>query len=288
MQKAFTIRELVKKYKDFTLGPLYLDLEPGMVQGLIGHNGAGKTSTLLCMAGITRLNSGSIDVFGNPVSADDASWKFDIGYVSDEPAFYENWTGARNLKFISQFYPFWSDELAQKLADRFELNLNMKAKALSRGNRVKLALVAALAHRPKLYLFDEPTSGLDPVVRAEVMEVLWEVMKDGEHSILYSTHILPDISRLADELVFLKNGKVLMRTLKEDLTDNWRRIDVRTDADLASIPGVVNVTNDGNHKQVITADFRSTMEALKQRSISTLGDSRLNIEEIAVHIMRGK
>jgi len=302
MNTAFTIRNLEKKYPGFTLGPLNLDLQPGMVQGLIGHNGAGKTTTILCMTGLTRFEKGSIEIFGNKVDLNDAAWKFDIGYVGDEPAFYENWSGAKNLKFISQFYPAWSDMRAQELANRFELDLNAKAKTLSRGNRVKLALIAAMAHNPKLYLFDEPTAGLDPVVRAEVMEELWKVMRDGEHAILYSTHILPDINRLADELVFLNRGQLLLRTPKDDLLEKWRRLTFKwcqtsrltpevTDRNVCptsnAFEGVVKLQRQGDEYEMITADVGKSLPELEKAGIKPIQQSRLSIDEIAVEIMKG-
>ena len=131
-------------------------------------------------------------IFGTPNNPNKPSWKLDIGYVGDIHVFYENWTGAKNLKFLKQFYPKWSDKLVANLAERFELPLDKIVKKLSGGNRVKLSLISALAHSPKLLLLDEPTSGLDPVVRSEVLDVLFHVLENGERAIFYSTHILSD------------------------------------------------------------------------------------------------
>ncbi len=108
-----------------------------------------------------------------------------------------------------------------KLARRFDLPLDRKVKALSRGNRTKLALVATLGHGPRLLLLDEPTSGLDPVVRSEVLDVLWQVLENTESAIFYSTHVLSEIGRLADELVFLSDGRIVLRAGKDALLDAW-------------------------------------------------------------------
>jgi len=220
MLNAFEIKSLVKKYPDFQLGPLDLTLEPGTVLGYIGPNGSGKTTTMHCLVGLVKAEAGEMKIFGTPNNPNKPEWKLDIGYVGDVHVFYENWTGAKNLKFLKQFYPNWSDKLVADLAKRFELPLDKKAKALSGGNRVKLALISALAHSPKLLLLDEPTSGLDPVVRTEVLDVLFEILESGERAIFYSTHILTDISRLADELAFLNDGKILKRSTKDDLIDS--------------------------------------------------------------------
>ncbi|MCP4216992.1 MAG: ABC transporter ATP-binding protein, partial [bacterium] len=193
MANAFTLRNVTKSYPGFQLGPLDFELEPGVVLGYIGPNGAGKTTTMQCMAGLLKPDEGEIKIFGRPNDQNDIDWKFDIGYVGDKHVFYEKWTVARNLKFISQFYPEWSDAKALQLAERFHLDMNKKARDLSTGNRVKLSLVSALAHSPKLLLLDEPTSGLDPVVRTEFLDELFDALQDEERSVFYSTHILSDI-----------------------------------------------------------------------------------------------
>jgi ABC-2 type transport system ATP-binding protein len=206
-------------YKRFSLGPLDLDLEVGKVIGLVGPNGSGKTTTIRCVAGNLHRDAGTIDVCGRPAVPEDGAWKAAIGYVPDLPVFYEWMTAGRFLEFMSGFYATWSGPFAATLVGRFRLDLAEKVKRLSTGNRVKLSLVAALAHRPRLALFDEPTAGLDPVVRTEVFDVLCEMMEEGEMTILYSTHILDDLHRLADDLVFLSDGKIQLQSAKDDLID---------------------------------------------------------------------
>jgi ABC-2 type transport system ATP-binding protein len=286
MTSAFQITGLVKKYPEFMLGPLDLTLEPGLVLGYIGPNGSGKTTTMHCMTGLVKADKGTVKIFGRENHPNKPAWKLDIGYVGDVHVFYERWTGEKNLKFLSQFYPNWSDELAKSLADRFQLPLNKKAKELSTGNRVKLSLVSALAHSPKLLLLDEPTAGLDPVVRTEVLDTLFEVLEDGERAIFYSTHILTDISRLADELVFLSNGRLVQRTAKDDLTDNWRRISFRLD-DKVQLRKSVEHKTEGLDHQVVSSDFVETLNHLKELNAENIQDSRMTIDEIAVHILKG-
>ncbi|MBI9070807.1 MAG: ABC transporter ATP-binding protein [Melioribacteraceae bacterium] len=286
MDYAFKIERLEKKYSDFKLGPLDLDLEPGMVMGYIGPNGSGKTTTLLCMMQLIKANSGSIKIFGTENAPNNTSWKFDIGYVSDSPVFYENWNGEKNLKFLSQFYPNWSDDYAMALAKRFNIDLTKKAKDLSRGNRVKLSLISALSHKPKLLLLDEPTSGLDPVVRAEVLDTLFEVVETGERSIFYSTHILSDISRLADDLAFLKDGKLLFKTAKDDLIEKWRKISFKYNGELR-VKNLVSKKNEGNDYQIITSDFSDTIEKLTELEVENLNEHRMSIDEIAVEVLKG-
>lgn len=287
MSSAFELRNITKRYPDFQLGPLSLSVEPGTVLGYIGPNGSGKTTTMHCMTGLVKPDSGDIDIFGRRNDPNQPDWKFDIGYVGDVHVFYENWTAAKNLKFLSKFYPNWSENYMMNLVQRFKLPLDRKAKALSTGNRVKLALVSALAHRPKLLLLDEPTAGLDPVVRTEVLDILFEVLEDGERAIFYSTHILSDIARLADELAFLDNGSIKLQTEKELLTDHWRRISFRLPQHQQVISGVVSHKNEGADHQVISADHEITLRQLRELGAENIYENRMSIDEISVEILKG-
>lgn len=285
--KAFKIENVVKKYNKFSLGPINLDLEPGMVQGYIGPNGAGKSTTLHCLTGLVKPENGKIEIFGRENDPEDIRWKLDIGYVGDKLYFYDNWTASKNLKLTSKFYPNWSDKLAEELIKRFELPTDKKVKELSTGNKVKLALINALAHKPKLLLLDEPTSGLDPIVRNEVLEVLFEILDSGERAILYSTHILSDINQLADELVFINNGNIFLKTPKEDLTEKWRKISFSSNESFTEIKNSINVECSGNSYKLISYDFEKTIGFLHQKSAQDIIINRMSIDEIAVQILKG-
>ncbi len=287
MTRAFRLENLTKAYPGFQLGPLNLQLEPGTVLGYIGPNASGKTTTFHCMTGLVRPDGGRVEIFGCQTDPNRREWKLDIGYVGDIHAFFEGWTGEANLRFRSRFYPNWSNAMAQDLARRFELPLNVKARDLSSGNRVKLSLISALAHSPKLLLLDEPTTGLDPVVRREVLDALFEVLEAGDRSIFYATHILPDISRLADELAFLGNGKILQRHSKDDLLDTWRRISFRYPGSLDRLEAIVETKSEGSSHRVISCDHAVTMHTLKSMGAEAIEALRMSIDEIAVEILKG-
>lgn len=287
MEKAFQYKDMIKSFPGFKLGPINLELEPGTVLGLIGPNGAGKTTSIQCLVGLLRADSGEMRVFGQPNDLNKPEWKLDIGYVGDVPVFYERWTGQQNLRFLSQFYSDWSHEKAAELAQRFRLPLDKRAKDLSTGNRVKLSLVSALAHSPRLLLLDEPTSGIDPVVRTEVLDVLFEVLETGERAIFYTTHILPEISRLADELAFIDGGQIWLRTPMEDLIDRWRKIIFRLDAENIAFESVVSHRKEGKNHQVISSDFKTTLRQLQELGAENVQDMRMTVEEIAVQILKG-
>ena len=285
---AISLRGLEKRYPGFVLGPVDLAIEPGTVVGLVGPNGAGKTTTLNCIGGLVAPDAGTVEIYGRPNRPDDTTWKQDVGYVGEEHGFYGRWTAEKNLRVIGGLHRTWSDQRVRRMIERFELPPATRAMDLSKGNRTKLALIAALGHSPRLLLLDEPTSGLDPLVRNEVLDVLWEIVEDGEAAILYSTHVLSDISRLADELVFLRQGQNLLRSEKEALSESWRRISFRLDADAATLAGTVDHKRVGIEHQVISSDQESTLQQLNELGAENIEESRMTIDEIAVEILRGK
>lgn len=287
MNAAFEFRQTIKRFPGFQLGPLDLDLAPGRILAYVGVNGAGKTTTLNCLVGLLEPDGGRITVFGRPNDPRDPAWKRDIGFVGDQHVFYERWSAAENLRFIAGFYPAWSDRKAAELAARLRLPLEKRARDLSAGNRVKLSLVAALARTPRLLVLDEPTAGLDPVVRQELLDELMEVIQDEERAVFYSTHVLADIRRLADELAFLDQGRVTLRATPDDLEAAWRRINFRSDREVPAVVAAVHHRREGRDHQVISSDGAATLAHLVEQGVEVGEVNRLSVEEIAVHILRG-
>ncbi len=283
---AARLSGLTKRYPGFELGPVDLVLEPGTVLALVGPNGAGKTTALNCMAGLLVPDEGGTEVYGAPVHPNKTEYRTDVGYVGEKSGFFRRWTAARNLEFIAEFLPGWSHERARRLIERLALPMDKPVNSLSRGNRTKLALVAALAHDPRLLLLDEPTAGLDPVVRAEVLDVLWEVTEDGEHAVLYSTHVLSDINRLADELAFLRDGQVVLRSGREELSESWRRISFRLREGDVELVGIVEHKQVRAEHQVITRAAPATLEQLSELGAEAVEVSRMGVDEIAVQILK--
>lgn len=283
---AARLTGLTKRFAGFQLGPLDLALEPGTVLALVGPNGAGKTTTLNCMAGLMVPDDGDAEVFGLPVSPFRTEYRNDVGYVGEESGFFLRWTARRNLAYLAELIPGWSHDRARQLTERIALPLDKPVNKLSRGNKTKLALVAAMAHRPRLLLLDEPTSGLDPVVRAEVLDVLWEIIEDGEHAVLYSTHILSDINRLADELVFMRDGQFVLRTGRDELGENWRRVSFRLQKEEVELSGIVEHRRVRSEHQIITRDAEATLRQLAELGAEAVEVSRMSVDEIAVQILK--
>jgi ABC-2 type transport system ATP-binding protein len=277
---------LVRTFPGFQLGPLDLTIEPGTVLALVGPNGAGKTTTLNCMAGLIVPDRGTAEVYGARVHPSRTEYRRDVGYVGEESGFFLRWTAGRNLDSMAELVPGWSRDRARRLAERIALPLDRPVSKLSRGNKTKLALVAALAHGPRLLLLDEPTAGLDPVVRAEVLDLLWEITEDGEHAVLYSTHVLSDINRLADELVFLRDGEIVLRSGRDELGERWRRVSFRLQADELHLPEVVEHRRVRAEHQVITRDAEATLQRLGELGAEAVEVSRMSIDEISVQILK--
>ncbi len=280
------ITNLCKKYDRFDLGPIDLHLEPGTVHGLIGPNGAGKTTMFRCIMGTVRRNQGLVKIGGVQADENSGSWKQRVGYAGDYTPLFEHWTGVKNLKAISAFYPTWSAKTVQTLASRFDLDLSQVVKKYSTGQRTKLALILALAHNPDLLLLDEPANGLDPVARDVFMEVLYERMQNEDLTLLFATHHVAEIERLADQLIFIGSGRILRHEVTENLVENWRKITFRTSSQIGEIPDEVSKISQGQEHEVTTSNFQTTLCFLEKLGVESIEINKLTTEQISVHILK--
>ena len=222
MNKVVEIKNLVKRYDDnFQLGELSLDIPAGEIIGLIGENGAGKTTLIKSILDILIINKGEIKIFGKNLKNKEINIKEDIGVVLDN-SFFPEVLNAKDINSIMQsIYKTWDSKLYYDYLEKFNIPITSSIKKLSKGMKKKLEIATALAHKPKLLILDEPTSGLDPVVRNEVLDIFLKFIEDEEHTILFSTHITSDLEHIADEIVFIDNGKVLLNKSKDDILDNY-------------------------------------------------------------------
>lgn len=222
MNKAIEIKKLIKKYdKGFTLGSIDLDIPSGVIVGLIGENGAGKTTLIKSILNILKIDDGSIKMFDKDVSKFDGEVKEDVGVVLDD-MFLPEVLLVRDLDSVFKgIYSSWDTSLYNEYLNAFKLDKNSKIKTLSKGMRKKLEIACALAHKPKLLILDEPTSGLDPIVRNEVLDIFLKFISDDEHTILLSTHITSDLEHIADEIVFLNEGKILLSDSRDNILEHY-------------------------------------------------------------------
>ena len=218
---ALEIRGLTKHFADFTLDNLNLILPGGCILGLIGENGAGKSTTIRLILGMLRADSGTVTILGQDSRENPVLTKQDIGVVLDEVGIPECMTPKQVGKVMANVFLRWNAETYQGLLARFSLPENKKFKEFSKGMKMKLELAVALSHEAKLLILDEATGGLDPVVRDEVVDMLAEFTRDETHAILISSHIVSDLEKLCDYVAFLHKGKLLLCEEKDLLLSEY-------------------------------------------------------------------
>jgi ABC-2 type transport system ATP-binding protein len=221
MNNAIEIKNLRKKYKDFTLKDISFSLPTGYIMGFVGQNGAGKTTTIRLMMNMANRDGGEIKLLGMDNLRDEQSIKQDVGVVLDEIFFVNNWTVREVEQALKPFYDHWNSALFSQYSQQFRLPLDKKVKELSRGMRLKLMLAVAMSHEAKLLILDEPTSGLDPVARDELLQILSDYI-DEDKSILLSTHNTTDVERIADYITLIDYGNIFYSGTKDDLIDSYR------------------------------------------------------------------
>ncbi len=222
MNKAIEIKNLTKKYDEaFTLGEINLTIPSGQIIGLIGENGAGKTTLIKCLLNIIKNDTGSIKIFDKDNEKYENFVKEDIGVVLDDMFLPEILTATDVDMIMKDVYKSWDSNLFYEYMHDFGIDRSKKINKLSKGMRKKLEIAVSLAHHPKLLILDEPTSGLDPVVRNEVLDIFLKFLSDEEHTILLSTHITSDLEHIADKIVFIDKGKIILDETRDNLMDNY-------------------------------------------------------------------
>ncbi len=218
--KALEVEALKKVYPDFTLGPLSFGVEEGQITGLIGRNGAGKSTTLKAMMGLISCE-GRVRVFGKDFSEEEFAVKERLGYVGGGFRFYPAKPLSAVARAAARFYPHWNEETFLHSCNEYGLILSKRVRELSEGMKMKFSLALALSHGAKLLLLDEPTSGLDPLSREDFCDTLLTLKGQGV-TILFSTHITSDLMRVADHILYLSNGKLLANEPLAGLLGRYR------------------------------------------------------------------
>lgn len=216
MDNILEVRNLTKQYADFTLDHVSFSIPKGTIMGLIGENGAGKSTTINAILDLIHKDDGTVTFWGQELSSA-KQLKEDIGVVFDGINFYETLTAAKVGKISQAAYKQWDDLLYREYLNRFQLPTDKEIKTFSKGMKMKLCIAVALSHRPKLLILDEATSGLDPVMRDDILDVFLEFVQDEEHSIMISSHITTDLEKVADNITFIHHGKVLFCKAKDEL-----------------------------------------------------------------------
>ncbi len=234
METAIEVTGLTKDYGSFRLDNVSFTVPGGSVMGLIGENGAGKSTVIKCLLGLVRPDGGSIRLLGNDPAREGRAVREDIGVVLDESTFHDSLRAHEVAAILSRVYQRWDGALFDRYRKQFELPADKTVKEYSRGMKMKLSIAAALAHHPRLLLLDEATGGLDPVVRSEILDEFLNFIQDEEHAILVSSHITSDLEKVADYVTYLHRGRVTLSGPRDALLEEHGRL-ACTRADLADI-----------------------------------------------------
>lgn len=276
---ALEVKELTKIYSEFTLDKVGFCVQQGHICGLIGRNGAGKSTTI---KGIMRLISadGAVSVFGKDIYSEETAVKQMIGYVGGGFRYYPMNTLAAVRKAYAPFYKTWDQGRYQRFLAQFELIESKKVKELSEGMKVKFALALALSHGAKLLIMDEPTSGLDPLSREEFCDVILRLVSEEGVSVLFSTHITSDLMRIADDIVYISRGKILAACPLKELLGKYRlgRFSSLAEATAANAIGVKSV-KDGYEGLLL-------LDNLKYGNAGNAEITAAAIDNIIVHLER--
>lgn len=217
MDTILQVNNLTKLYSDFKLDNVSFSIPKGTIMGLIGENGAGKSTTINAILDLIKKDNGTVTFWGQELSSDPRKLKEDIGVVFDGINFYETLTPAKIGQISSAAYRQWDEQLYMKYLKKFQLPIKNEVKTFSKGMKMKLCIAVALSHHPKLLILDEATSGLDPVMRDDILDVFLDFVQDEQHSILMSSHITTDLEKIADYITFIHQGKVLFCKTKDEL-----------------------------------------------------------------------
>jgi ABC-type multidrug transport system ATPase subunit len=279
--------------RKIALTDVSFQIPSGSVFGLVGENGAGKTTLIKHVLGLYRPQIGSVLVFGKSPVEDPVSVLGQIGYLSEDREM-PNWmTVAQLMAFAKPFYPNWDDKFAEELREMFELAAGQKVNSLSRGQRARILLLQALAHRPPLLLLDEPSSGLDPIVRREIITAIIRTVSEEGRTILFSSHLLDEVQRVSDRVAMLHEGRLVMCDSLENILESHYRFTVRFEElqeQMPAMPGVLQMAGEGHEWTVYCNGRRDEfLRELSSRQAAIVEEGKPTLEEIfVVHAKTGE
>ena len=214
-ENIISVKNLCKSFEGFTLDNVSLQVPKGRIVGFIGENGAGKSTTINLILNELKRDSGTVEILGTDIW--DNSVKKEIGVVFDECNFHESFTAQNMARIFSGVYRTWDDSLFTSYMKKFNVPFPKPIGSFSKGMKMKLSIICAMAHRPKLLILDEATTGLDPVVRDEILDMFLDFIQDEERSIFFSSHIISDIEKIADYVILIHQGKIVFEEQKDTL-----------------------------------------------------------------------
>jgi len=285
MKNALEIKNLVKSYDNkFELGKINLTIPSGTIVGLIGENGAGKTTLIKLLLNIIKKDEGTIKIWDKDYIEEEISLKEEIGVVLDNMFFPEILTPIDINSIMKDVHKNWDSELYKKYLEIFKLPPNKKINTFSKGMRKKLELATALSHHPKLLILDEPTSGLDPVIRKELLDIFLDFVQDEKHTILISSHITTDLENIADKIIFIDQGKIILNDNKDDLLEDYGILKCDID-DFNSIEkeDIISYTNNKYYYEILIKNKEKLKKKYKEKIID-----KITLEDLMVLMIKGE
>ena len=277
-------------YGKTVLEGVSFSVEPGDIVGVLGKNGAGKTTLLELMLGFSPPTAGSVEVFGHPSFRLPGAAKARLGFVPQQDELVNQLTAADQIGVIASFYPRWDDELVTRLAREWEVDLRERIKGMSVGQRQKLSILLALGHRPDLLILDEPVASLDPVARRQFLEQIIDVATDGARSVVFSSHIVSDVERLANKIWIIKDHRLYWQGDFDALKDSIVRLHVRTPRglpDTLAIPNALSVQRNGGTATAVVRDWSAELHGETAAELGVeLEVEPLTLEDIFLELHR--
>lgn len=271
---------------------LNLTVTAGSIFGLIGPNGAGKSTLIQMLIGIIRPDSGEAFILGRSIREKDGSIRNQVGYVPDVPIMYPSFTVAEMYRLGSKLYPSWDGERCRKLHCSFNLPAERRIRNLSRGQKVQVSLVMALALRPRLLLLDEPTAGLDPVVRRAFLHTIIEEAASRGTTIFYSSHNLNDLEQSADHIAVLNRGRLLFSRALDELKESMHHLQLAFKVEppvevIQSLPGLIDCQYSGKLADIIISGERDAIYAqLTALKPDMIKEMDFDLESMFVELMK--
>jgi ABC-2 type transport system ATP-binding protein len=283
MENWIEVSHLTKLIDDFHLGPVDLSFEAGTISALVGSNGAGKSTLLKLLMHLAPRDEGDIKVLGQSIDGKDESWKKKVAYMPQTVLGCDSFNGNQLKELVSRWYPTWDQALFDRIIKMFNIPLSKRYGKLSQGNQQKLNLALTLARDTDILILDEPTAHMDIPSKQMLLDVFVEWMDRGEKLMIISSHQADDIRKLADYVIVMKEGRLLGRFEKEELTGQYKRYWMAYPLPNNRIPGEIERKND----RILVSDSSDETEAFfTNNHLSPLKMESLQIEEIITYMLR--